>query len=75
MTDTPDLLPIVKYPAPFLRKRTQPVEAIDDEVRSMVERMIVTMVEARGIGRLFGPGTPTTDAIAYVNEWFQTQSA
>jgi methylmalonyl-CoA mutase C-terminal domain/subunit len=25
----------------------------------------------RGIGRLFGPGTPTTDAIAYVREWFE----
>ena len=23
----------------------------------------------RGIGRLFGPGTPTGDAIAYIKEW------
>ncbi len=34
----------------------------------------VVELEARGIGRLFGPGTPTTDAIAYVNEWFTAQS-
>ncbi len=27
-------------------------------------------LEARGVGRLFGPGTRTTDAIAYVKEWF-----
>jgi len=27
-------------------------------------------LEVRGIGRLFGPGTPTSDAIAYVRSWF-----
>ncbi len=26
-------------------------------------------LEARGVGRLFGPGTPTTEAIAYIREW------
>ena len=26
-------------------------------------------LQARGIGRLFGPGTPTTDLIAYVQDW------
>jgi methylmalonyl-CoA mutase C-terminal domain/subunit len=30
-------------------------------------------LEARGIGRLFGPGTPTTEAIDYVKEWFSHQ--
>jgi methylmalonyl-CoA mutase C-terminal domain/subunit len=30
-------------------------------------------LETRGIGRLFGPGTPTTEAIAYVREWFTRQ--
>ena len=33
----------------------------------------VAALEARGIGRLFGPGTSTTDAIAYVRDWFATQ--
>jgi len=33
----------------------------------------VKALEQRGIGRLFGPGTPTTDAIAYVKEWFAAQ--
>ena len=28
---------------------------------------------ALGIGRLFGPGTATTDAVAYIREWFATQ--
>ena len=30
-------------------------------------------LRAKGIGRLFGPGTPTTEAIAYVKEWFAEQ--
>lgn len=30
----------------------------------------VTELERQGVGRLFGPGTSTADAIAYVNEWF-----
>ncbi len=29
-------------------------------------------LEARGIGKLFGPGTPTTDAVVYIREWFGT---
>lgn len=30
----------------------------------------VRALEAQGIGRLFGPGTPTAAAIDYVREWF-----
>jgi methylmalonyl-CoA mutase C-terminal domain/subunit len=30
----------------------------------------VQALEERGIGRLFGPGTPTTTAIAYIRDWF-----
>src|SRR3954464_7855478 len=33
----------------------------------------VEALEARGIGRLFGPGTPTTELIAYIKEWFATR--
>ena len=32
----------------------------------------VADLELEGIGRLFGPGTSTSDAIAYVKEWFST---
>jgi len=32
----------------------------------------VAELELQGIGRLFGPGTSTSDAIAYVKEWFAT---
>jgi methylmalonyl-CoA mutase C-terminal domain/subunit len=33
----------------------------------------VDTLERRGIGRLFGPGTPTTELIEYIKEWFATR--
>jgi methylmalonyl-CoA mutase, C-terminal domain len=27
-------------------------------------------LHAQGVGRLFGPGTPTTDLIEYIRDWF-----
>ncbi len=27
----------------------------------------------KGVGRLFGPGSPTTEAIAYIRDWFEEQ--
>ena len=27
-------------------------------------------LETRGIGKLFGPGTPTTEAVEYIRRWF-----
>ena len=30
----------------------------------------IQALQARGIGRLFGPGTPTSEAVAYIREWF-----
>jgi len=33
----------------------------------------VDVLQAQGIGRLFGPGTPTSDLIAYIKEWFQAR--
>ena len=30
-------------------------------------------LEEQGIGKLFGPGTPTTEAVAYIKEWFAAQ--
>ena len=29
----------------------------------------------QGIGRLFGPGTPTTELVDYIKEWFATREA
>ena len=35
----------------------------------------VRALEEMGIGKLFGPGTSTADAIAYVREWFAAREA
>jgi methylmalonyl-CoA mutase C-terminal domain/subunit len=35
----------------------------------------VDALEKMGIGRLFGPGTSTSDAIAYVREWFAARES
>lgn len=32
----------------------------------------VTALHDRGVGRLFGPGTPTGELIAYIREWAHT---
>lgn len=29
-------------------------------------------LEAQGIGQLFGPGTPTSDLVAYIRDWFES---
>lgn len=33
----------------------------------------VSTLESQGVGRLFGPGTPTTAAIQYIRDWFATK--
>lgn len=35
----------------------------------------VEALEAKGVGRLFGPGTTTAAAIEYVNTWFAAQQS
>jgi peptide deformylase len=46
----PATLTILRYPAPILRRRAEPVGHIDDEVRAVAARMIQLMHEAPGIG-------------------------
>ncbi|HBO83599.1 MAG: peptide deformylase [Deltaproteobacteria bacterium GWC2_42_11] len=41
---------ILKYPDPFLKKKTKPVEKIDDEIRTLIDDMVETMYSAKGIG-------------------------
>ncbi|MHC5114646.1 MAG: peptide deformylase [Planctomycetota bacterium] len=50
----PAALSIVAYPAPVLKEKARPVEAVDDEVRAVALRMIELMHEADGVG-LAGP--------------------
>ena len=40
-----------------------------------VEARWIAASEWQGIGKLFGPGTPTTAAIDYIREWFSTHEA
>ncbi|TMK65746.1 MAG: peptide deformylase [Actinobacteria bacterium] len=44
------LAQIRQYPDPVLRMEAKPVEAFDDDLRRLVERMSALMVEARGVG-------------------------
>ena len=30
----------------------------------------IEMLQAQGVGRLFGPGTPTSEAVTYIRSWF-----
>jgi peptide deformylase len=46
----PDLIPILKNPDPFLRKKAKKVERITAEVREMAARMVETMFDAHGLG-------------------------
>ncbi len=44
------MLDIRVYPDPLLRETSQPVEVIDDEIRSLAREMIETMYAAKGVG-------------------------
>ena len=33
----------------------------------------ITALQELGVGQLFGPGTPTSEAVSYIREWFATQ--
>ncbi|MGZ8347153.1 MAG: peptide deformylase [Allosphingosinicella sp.] len=44
------LLPIFETPDPILREISSPVEAVDDELRKLIEDMFDTMYAAPGIG-------------------------
>ncbi len=44
------LLEILKYPHPVLKKRCEPVEDVNDDVRTLIQDMKETMYRANGIG-------------------------
>ncbi len=47
---TMPLLPVLQYPDERLRKEAQPVDTVTDEIRTLVDNMIETMYEDRGVG-------------------------
>lgn len=44
------ILEIVKYPDERLRKKSDPVQEIDPEIRQLADDMLQTMYEAKGVG-------------------------
>ncbi len=44
------LLPILSYPDPRLHKVAQPVAQVDDRIRKLVDDMLDTMYDAKGVG-------------------------
>jgi len=72
-------LGIVEYPDPRLEETCAPVDAVDDSVRALAERMLELMFASRGVGlaapqvgvtvRLFvaSPTFEPTDRRVYVN--------
>jgi peptide deformylase len=48
--NSPPLLTILQYPDPRLHTVAKPVHAVDDRIRTLIERMFATMYDANGIG-------------------------
>ncbi len=48
--NAPETLPILRYPDPRLHTVAKPVAAVDERIRALIARMLVTMYEANGIG-------------------------
>lgn len=44
------ILDILEFPDPRLRTLAEPVEGVDDSVRTLIDNMIETMYDAEGIG-------------------------
>jgi peptide deformylase len=44
------LLPIITLPDPLLRKKSAPVERVDDALRALADAMLETMYAAPGVG-------------------------
>jgi methylmalonyl-CoA mutase C-terminal domain/subunit len=66
----------------FPRVRELMVEAGRDDVLitggGIIPREDMDVLRDRGVGRLFGPGTPTAELVEYIRHWFdsrQTQDA
>jgi len=41
----------------------------------IIPREDMDALEARGTGRLFGPGTPTSELVDYIHNWFEAREA
>lgn len=41
----------------------------------IIPREDIESLQKQGVGRLFGPGTPTTELIDYIKEWFAARES
>ena len=41
----------------------------------IIPREDMDALEARGTGRLFGPGTPTGELVEYIHDWFEARES
>lgn len=48
--ETNEERPVVKYPAEILRRKAEPVERVNKEIRRLIERMTETIKIANGVG-------------------------
>jgi peptide deformylase len=48
--ETNEERPVVKYPADVLRRKAEPVERVNKEIRRLIERMGETIKTANGVG-------------------------
>ncbi len=60
------LLEILKFPDPRLRKLSQPVETVNDEIKSYLQDMLETMYSFNGIG-LAAPQVNRLDRIVVID--------
>ena len=44
------ILDILEFPDPLLRTVAKPVQKVDDKIQRLIDNMLETMYEARGIG-------------------------
>jgi len=45
-----EIMKVLTYPDPFLKKTAKPVENIDEEMQKLIEHMVFTMYDAPGVG-------------------------
>jgi methylmalonyl-CoA mutase C-terminal domain/subunit len=61
----------------FPRVRQLLLEAGRDDVLitggGIIPQEDMQSLQAMGIGRLFGPGTPTAELVQYIREWFESR--
>jgi len=41
----------------------------------IIPREDMDALQAQGVGRLFGPGTPTTELVDYIKDWFASRES